>query len=76
MKNFNFKLKLIILASFLLFNTEAAYSKKEEVITYQNYLSPFFRASPCFDEFDKKGLKRKKIKGRFKKGILKCLYCA
>tara|TARA_Y100001954_G_scaffold124691_1_gene133879 strand:+ start:21647 stop:22630 length:984 start_codon:yes stop_codon:yes gene_type:complete len=71
MKKLNFKLKLIFLASLLLFNTVAAYSKKkEEVITYQNYLSPFFRASPCFDEFDKKGLKKKKIQGRFKKGIL------
>ena len=61
----------MILGTVLLFNTEGAYSKKkEEVITYQNYLSPFFRASPCFDKFDKKGLKRKKIRGRFKKGIL------
>ena len=71
MKNSWIKFKLVTLAAVLLFNTGPAFSKKkEDVITYQNYLSPFFRASACFDEFDKKGLKRKKIKGRFKKGIL------
>ena len=70
-KSFFLKSKLLFLAIFLLLNSEVGFSKKkEEVMTYQNYLSPFFRASACFDEFDKKGLKRKKIKGRIKKGIL------
>ena len=64
------KFKFVALACLLVFNCETGFSKKKEGITYQNYLSPFFRASACFDEFDKKGLKKKKIKGRVKKGIL------
>lgn len=70
-KSFFLKSKLFLIAILLLLNSEVGFSKKnEEVMTYHSYLSPFFRATACFDEFDKKGLKRKKIKGRIKKGVL------
>ena len=51
-KSFFLKSKLIVLAALLLLNSEVAFSKKkEEVMTYHNYLT--FRASACFDEFTK-----------------------
>jgi hypothetical protein len=69
-KTLSSNIKKLVFFFFLALQLQPTFAKKKETITYQNYLSPFFRASSCFDDFDKKGLKTKKIKARVKKGIL------
>ncbi|HIC43594.1 MAG TPA: hypothetical protein EYO73_04660 [Sulfurimonas sp.] len=59
-KIFSSNIKNLLLLVFVALQLQPAFAKKKETITYQNYLSPFFRASSCFDDFDKK-LKKLKL---------------